>query len=163
MKKGLKTLFRSAPFESILDEWSEITEMQEKLLAKMVLIDENFTADENCRSEGIKSVLESAHKKLLENAYKQSHECTQIIHYELLGMNQSLIRNHRRVLELKQMFVDKIILEGFTVEKEFVEHKAKWKELQVQKFIRAFRDFIDSPDAKHPPQAAFRKNTRVRL
>ena len=144
-------MFRSVPLSTISTEWNEITGIQGEILEQIKKIDLEFGELEGERSGQMKEMLQHCRKKLTENAYKPTYTCNEIIQIELLDMNQSLIQNHRQIVSLKQNCLHAVLLEGFEIEAEFTRHKLTWRELQIQKFIRAFRDFINSSEAKNPP------------
>ena len=122
--------------EELVSEWTKVTEVQKETLERLQCIDEEFAQIEILRAEKMTKIYERTGKLLKQNAFEPADVCQTYIDREILEMNNSVVKNHRQILDVKEICTNKIIFDSLDTEKEFGSHKATWKTLQIEQFIK---------------------------
>ena len=119
-----------------------MTEVQKLTHEKLQAIDDDFAQIEISRSKKMTELYNRSGKLLKQNAFVPADVCQTVIDREILEMNNSVLKNHRQILNVKQICTDKITFDSLDAEKEFASHKATWKTLQIEQFIKVRKNFL---------------------
>ena len=89
--------------EKLESEWQDVTEVQKLTHEKLQAIDDDFAQIEISRSEKMTKLYNRSGKLLKQNAFVPADVCQTVIDREILEMNNSVLKNHRQILNVKQI------------------------------------------------------------